>query len=141
MPRSESLGERSVYIVEEDWQPSRPAHGALRPRDAAGRVETEIGNTLQPFLDRNCHLHAREIRAGAAVDAKAEGGMAIFLAINHNLVGITKHCGDRGWRRETDNSTVLPGLEIIGYYICAAVVLLIVNLTLAQNGRLDSAFC
>src|SRR5712671_4049768 len=80
--------KRSVCIAEEDQQPSRPAHGTLRPNDAASRVETEIGNTLQPFLDRNRHFHAREIRADAAVDAKAEGGMAIFLAINQNLVGI-----------------------------------------------------
>src|SRR4030081_3406026 len=50
---------RSVRFAEQDRKLARPAHRALRPSHLPGRIEPEIGNTLQPLLDRDRHLHAR----------------------------------------------------------------------------------
>src|SRR5215469_11395144 len=74
---------------ELDRQLARPAHGALRPCHLAG--ETELGNALQQLLHGYGHLHARQVRADAAMDAEAEGRMSVLLAVDDHFVGIREH--------------------------------------------------
>src|SRR3954447_18810194 len=76
----------SVRLSKQHRKLSRSAHCAFRPGDLTSRVQFEIRNALQPFLDCNGHLHAREIGADAAVNPEAECRMAILLAIDHDLV-------------------------------------------------------
>src|SRR5579863_4395669 len=73
-PRKFSFSQRKTCALrfpEQDgklpWTPHRP----LRPRRRAGRIEPEIGNASEPFLDCDRHFHAREVRADAAVDPEA----------------------------------------------------------------------
>src|SRR5215470_5400148 len=75
--------------AKSDRQQARTAHGTLGPLDFAG--ETELRDPFQEFLDRNRHLQARQIGADAAMDAETEGGVAIFLAINDDLIGVREH--------------------------------------------------
>ena len=51
----------------------------------------ELGDALEELLDRDRHLHARQVRADAAVDAEAEGGVAVLLAVDDHLVGVGEH--------------------------------------------------
>src|ERR1043166_3738245 len=69
-------------------QPPRPAHGALRPGHRGIRVETELGDALEPLLERHPDFHACEVRADAAVDAEAERRMPVLLTVEHDAVGI-----------------------------------------------------
>src|SRR5438067_954052 len=47
----------------------------------------EFRDALEPFLQRHLDLHAREVRADAAVDAQPEGGVAVLLAVDHHALG------------------------------------------------------
>src|SRR5215218_9987974 len=80
--------KRSALLAEQHRELARAAHRAFRPGDLAGGIEFEVRNPLQPFLDRDRHLHAREIRTDAAVNAEPERGVAVFLAVDQHLVGI-----------------------------------------------------
>ena len=51
----------SARLSEQHRKLPRPAHGALGPCHLASRIEPEIRNALEPFLDRNRHFHAREV--------------------------------------------------------------------------------
>src|SRR5262249_24981937 len=75
--------------LELDWQLARSAHGAIRPGYRAG--EAELGYALQELLNSHDQLHARQVRADAAVDAQAEGGVPVLLAIDDHLIGIPEH--------------------------------------------------
>jgi len=59
--RSGEEGACSAGFPEQHGKLPWPAHRAFRPCDFAGRVELEIRNTLEPFLDRDGHFHARKI--------------------------------------------------------------------------------
>src|SRR5665213_3489717 len=83
----------SAGLSEQHRKLARSAHGALRPGDPSGGVEPEIRYSLQPFLDSDRHFHAREVGADAAMDAEAERSVAVFLAVDHDLVGIREHRG------------------------------------------------
>src|SRR3954453_9141214 len=85
------VGTRSALLAEQHRKLARAAHRAFRPGDLAGGIEPEIGNPLQPFLDRHRHFHAREVGADTAVNAEPERGMAVFLAVDHHLVCIREH--------------------------------------------------
>jgi hypothetical protein len=71
------------------------AHLSAGPFHFVLRIEGEIRNAFQPFLDRNLRLQSAEVRTDAAVNAKSEGDVAIFPAIDHNLVGFGKAAGSR----------------------------------------------
>src|SRR3954451_24132226 len=72
---------------------ARPTHRSFRPPDLTGWVQPEIRDALQPFLDCHGHFHASEIGADATVNAQAKCGMAVLLAIDHDLVRIREHRG------------------------------------------------
>src|ERR1043166_3030259 len=59
---------------EHDRQLARTAHRALRPGHPGAGREAEFGNALEPFLQRDGDLHARQIRPDAAAEAEAERG-------------------------------------------------------------------
>src|SRR5260221_4413544 len=84
---------RSARLAEQERKLARPAHSALRPFHRSFRIETEVGDALQPFLDRDRHLHPREVGADAAVNADAQGCVTVLLAFDHDLVGIREHGG------------------------------------------------
>src|ERR1700752_1747510 len=71
-------------------QAARAAHGALRPGDRRLWVETEIGDMSEPLLERDPDLHARKVRPDAAVDAEAEGGVTVLLAVEDDAVSLGK---------------------------------------------------
>ncbi|MGY4607560.1 hypothetical protein ACVW16_005972 [Bradyrhizobium sp. USDA 4474] len=84
-------GKAYIAFTQQKWQLAGASHGTLRPGHRACRIKPEIRDPLQPFLQRDLHLHPREVGTDAAVDAEAEGGMAVLAAIDHDLVGIRKH--------------------------------------------------
>src|SRR5262249_15658247 len=94
--------------AKSDRQQARTAHGTLGPLDFAG--ETELRDPFQEFLDRNRHLQAREVGADAAMDAETEGGVAIFLAINDDLIVVREHVRIAVGSREREQHH-LAGLE------------------------------
>ena len=91
---------------ELDGKPARAAHGAFGPRHLA--VEAELGNALQQLLHGHRHLHAREVGADAAVDAEAEGGMPVLLAVDDDLVGVREHRRVAAGGRETTAAPSRP---------------------------------
>src|SRR5450432_3890354 len=85
--------KRSDRLFEQERELPRAPDGSFGPGDLAGGVEAEIRDPLQPFLDRDRHFHPREVGADTTVDAEAERGVAVLLAVDHDLVGIGKHRG------------------------------------------------
>src|SRR5262245_38244847 len=84
---SETAARRTACRVpsgKPHWQEPRPAHGAFGPLDLAGQAE--FRDAFQELLDGNGHFQSSEVRADAAMDAEAEGGMAVFLAVNDDLI-------------------------------------------------------
>src|SRR6185295_7140079 len=96
-PRAPATGRISSAFegmsAELDRQLARAAHRALRPGDLGARREAELGDALEPFLQRNRDLHAGEIRADAAMDAEAERDVTILGPVDHHTVGIREHRG------------------------------------------------
>src|SRR5947209_4628241 len=78
-------------LSEQKWQLAGPPYRTLRPSHGACRIEPEVRNPLQPFLQSDLHLHPRQVGTDAAMDPKAEGGVAVLAPIDHNLVSIRKH--------------------------------------------------
>src|SRR5947207_2547659 len=76
---------------ERKRQLAGAADGAFRPGHRPREVE--LGDALEKLLHRHCHLHACEVRANAAVDAEAEGGVAVLLAVDDHLVGVGEYGG------------------------------------------------
>src|SRR5262245_28771953 len=63
------------------------AHQPARPVERRTAFELELGDSPQPFLDRDRELHARKVRADATMDAEPERGVPVLLAVEHDLVG------------------------------------------------------
>src|SRR5665213_2272284 len=83
----------SARSAKQQRKLPRPAYGAFRPGDLAGRIEPKIRNPLQPLLDCHRHFHAPEVGADATMNAQAERSVAVLLAVDHYLVGVGKHRG------------------------------------------------
>ena len=80
---------------------------AARPAHGVGVGELEHREALEPHLEGDPQLHAGQVRAGAAVDAEAERGVAVDLAVDDHLVGPLEHLGIAVGRRERQQHPVL----------------------------------
>src|SRR5438270_11812702 len=100
---NEAEGEAAGTLsAEQHRQLARPAYRAFRPRHGRRRIEVEVRDALEPLLQRDLDLHAREIRADAAVNAEAEGGVAVLLAVDHHALGIREDARIAVRRRERE---------------------------------------
>src|SRR5262245_14010071 len=81
-------GEGSIELQRHT---PRAAH--LTGRPGYDTVQLEVGDTPQPLLKSDLQLHAGEIGTDAAVNAETKRGMPIFLAVDHDLVGIGDEAG------------------------------------------------
>jgi len=72
---------------EPDWYVARPAHLTANPCDGGGVHQLELRDDGQELLDRDLHLHAREVGTEAAVDAGTECDVRVHGAVDHILVG------------------------------------------------------
>ena len=52
----------------------------------AGWIETEFRDLLEPLVERHPDLQARQVRPDAAVDAEAERRVAVFLAVENDVI-------------------------------------------------------
>src|SRR5262245_1023187 len=77
------------WVSELDRQLAGSAHGALRPGHRAG--EAEVRDALQELRNGHGQLHARQVRADAAMDAEAKGDVPVLLAVDEHFVGICEH--------------------------------------------------
>ena len=61
------------------------------------------------LLRRDEHLHARKVGSDAAVDAEAEGDVAVLLAVDDHFVGVGEDSRIAVRSRESEQH-LLPGL-------------------------------
>ena len=76
----------------------QPPRAADLPGDqvtASGSAREKTGKRASHDLQRDPHLHAGQVRPDAAVDAKAERGVAVHLAVDHDLAGASNCAGSR----------------------------------------------
>ena len=88
-------------------QTPRPADLADAPRDRVGIGELERREPGEELLDGHPHLEAGEVGAEAAVDAEAEGGVAVLQAVDDDLVGAVEQRRVAVGRRERQQHPVV----------------------------------
>src|SRR5204863_10014319 len=78
----------TAILAEDDRHRAGPAYLASGPRHNVWVLQPEVRDALQPFLDRDAHLHPGEVRAGAAVDAYAKGDVRVDRAVDDDFIGV-----------------------------------------------------
>ena len=73
-------------VSQSGAEAARPADLTRGPGHRAGVVEGEHRDPLEPDLEGDPELHPRQVRTEAAVDAQAEGGMPVDLAVDDDLI-------------------------------------------------------
>src|SRR5215468_12313028 len=73
--------------ADAERERARAADLARRPPDRRRVVKGEAGDALEPGFEGDPELHARQVRAHAAVDAEAERGVPVDLAVDDDLTG------------------------------------------------------
>src|SRR4051794_20264146 len=75
------------------WQGAGTPHLTTGPAHGVRVGELEDGERLQEHLEGDAQLHTRQVGTGAAVDAEAEGGVAVVLAVDDHLVRSVEELG------------------------------------------------
>src|SRR5438552_3292406 len=86
-PRIGVHGAASGAKRNPDRQRPGTAHLPAGPADRRRLGELEDREGAEPRLEGDAQLHPGQVRSGAAVDAEAEGGVAVDLAVDDHLVG------------------------------------------------------
>src|SRR5215510_12149944 len=68
--------------ADAERERARPTDLARRPSDRRRVVKGEAGDPLEPGFEGDPEFHARQVRAHAAVDAEAERGVPVDLAVD-----------------------------------------------------------
>ena len=84
--------------------PARAAHLAPGPGDLGPLGQTEVGNAGQPLLQGHPQLHAGQVGAGTAVDARPEGDMTVEGRGRASPCRGPRTPRDRGWRRGSSSA-------------------------------------
>src|SRR5437667_6361836 len=77
---------KSMASADPDWQRARAADLSGRPAHGAGIVQLEVREGLEPGFESHPQLHPGQVRPCASMDAEAEGGVAVDLAVDDHLV-------------------------------------------------------
>src|SRR5437660_1449225 len=80
-------GRSSGADANPDRQGPGAAHLPAGPADGRRVGELEGRKGAEPGFEGDAQLHAGQVRPGAPVDAEAEGGVAVDLALDDHLVG------------------------------------------------------
>src|SRR5215470_19183755 len=75
----------SSRSADAERERARAADLARRPPHRRRVVQGEAGDPLEPGFEGDPELHARQVRAHAAVDAEAERGVPVDLAVDDDL--------------------------------------------------------
>src|SRR5580692_9793334 len=89
-PRARSAAARLVSAGDAERERPRAPDLSRGPGHRCGVGEAELGEALEPGFERDPELHAGQVRSQAAVDAEAERGVPVDLAIDHDLVRTVK---------------------------------------------------
>ena len=114
--RGQEIGDGGT-LAEEQWsgdtegQCAGAADLADGPGDGGGVGQAELGDAGEPDLEGDAQFHPRQVRAQAAVDAEAEGGVPVDLAVDQHLVGPVELRGVAVGGREREQDPVL-GLHV-----------------------------
>src|SRR5262245_52765449 len=71
------LAIRQPWSADPERKGARPADLTRGPGHRVTVIEGKRRNPLEPHLEGDPELHPRQVRPHAAVDAQAEGGMAV----------------------------------------------------------------
>src|SRR6266571_4363696 len=77
--------QRHRRSVDAKRECARSADLAGGPDDGRRVVKGELRDPLEPGFEGDPKLHARQVRTHAAVDAEAERGVTVDLAVNNDL--------------------------------------------------------
>src|SRR5947208_4661823 len=73
-------------------QRARPPNLPARPAHGVGVGEMEDRERVEEDLERHPQLHARQMGTSTAMDAQAEGGVAVVLTVEDHLVRLLERC-------------------------------------------------
>ena len=83
---------------EHHRQLARAPHLAAGPGDLGPLGQAELGDAAQPLLQRHPQLHAGQVGAGAAVDARTEGHVPVEGPVEDDPCRGPRRPRGRGWR-------------------------------------------
>ena len=99
-PDRDAVTRRETAAACGGRAPGRPTSVTARGRRDGNRESLAASPRARPASSMRARL-----RADAAVDAEAEGGVAVDLAVDDDLVGVARSARGPGWRPGTESRT------------------------------------